>query len=339
MKKSLIVLLLFVVVISSLFAQGAAEASAYPEKAITMIIPYGAGGTTDVSGRKFAALLSKELGVAVTVVNQGGASGSIGCQAALDANPDGYTVLFTAESLGTQRVMGLTDLSYDNYKIISTMVNDPKVIVVAKDSKYITLADLLADMKANPGKIKMSYTGPGGSGHVQGLIMEKLGYVPALTAYSSGADCYRAVLSGEVAFTNSNISTVKALIQSGDLRLLGVSSNVKLSIYPDAPLFEEVDPAAAPYMKNAFTPLNFLVSNQVDDSVVEVLRNATKKVVESAEWKSFIKDNALEELYLQYPTVEATKEFYKNWESMVSWMLFDAGVTKYSPADFGIAKP
>lgn len=235
--------------------------------------------------------------------------------------------------------MGLTDLSYDNYKIISTMVNDPKVIVVAKDSKYSTLADLLADMKANPGKIKMSYTGPGGSGHVQGLIMEKLGYVPALTAYSSGADCYRAVLSGEVAFTNSNISTVKALIQSGDLRLLGVSSNVKLSIYPDAPLFEEVDPAAAPYMKNAFTPLNFLVSNQVDDSVVEVLRNATKKVVESAEWKSFIKDNALEELYLQYPTVEATKEFYKNWESMVSWMLFDAGVTKYSPADFGIAKP
>ena len=339
MKKLLIVLLLFVVVISSLFAQGAAEASAYPEKAITMIIPYGAGGTTDVSGRKFAALLSKELGVAVTVVNQGGASGSIGCQAALDANPDGYTVLFTAESLGTQRVMGLTDLSYDNYKIISTMVNDPKVIVVAKDSKYSTLADLLADMKANPGKIKMSYTGPGGSGHVQGLIMEKLGYVRALTAYSSGADCYRAVLSGEVAFTNSNISTVKALIQSGDLRLLGVSSNVKLSIYPDAPLFEEVDPAAAPYMKNAFTPLNFLVSNQVDDSVVEVLRNATKKVVESAEWKSFIKDNALEELYLQYPTVEATKEFYKNWESMVSWMLFDAGVTKYSPADFGIAKP
>ena len=339
MKKLLIVLLLFVVVISSLFAQGAAEASAYPEKAITMIIPYGAGGTTDVSGRKFAALISKELGVAVTVVNQGGASGSIGCQAALDANPDGYTVLFTAESLGTQRVMGLTDLSYDNYKIISTMVNDPKVIVVAKDSKYSTLADLLADMKANPGKIKMSYTGPGGSGHVQGLIMEKLGYVPALTAYSSGADCYRAVLSGEVAFTNSNISTVKALIQSGDLRLLGVSSNVKLSIYPDAPLFEEVDPAAAPYMKNAFTPLNFLVSNQVDDSVVEVLRNATKKVVESAEWKSFIKDNALEELYLQYPTVEATKEFYNNWESMVSWMLFDAGVTKYSPADFGIAKP
>lgn len=112
-----------------------------------MIVTYPAGGTTDVSGRKFAALLLKELGVSVTVVNQAGASDSIGCQAALDAVPDGYTVLFTAESLGAQRVMGLSDLSYADYKIISPIVNDPEVIVVAKNSKFNTLAD----MKANPG--------------------------------------------------------------------------------------------------------------------------------------------------------------------------------------------
>ena len=340
MKRIIVLALTALILLMPIFAQGQTETtSSYPEKGITMIVPYPAGGTTDVSGRKFAALLSKELGVSVTVVNQAGASGSIGCQAALDAVPDGYTVLFTAESLGTQRVMGLSDFSYADYKIISPIVNDPKVIVVAKNSKYNTLADLLADMKANPGKIKMSYTGPGGSGHVQGLIMEKLGYVPAMTAYKGGSDCYLAVLSGEVDFTNSNISTVKALIESGDLRLLGVSSNVKLSIYPDAPLFEEVDPNAEPYMKNAFTPLNFLVSNKISDDVVEVLRNATKKVVESQEWKTFIAENALEELYVQYPTVADAEAFYKSWESMISWMLYDAGVTKHSPSDFGIEKP
>ncbi len=341
MKRKIILALFALLLCVSLFANGAQEAAAadsYPNKAITMIIPYGVSGTTDVSGRKFAALLQNELGVPVTVVNQAGASGSIGCQAALDAVPDGYTVLFTAESLGTQRVMGLSDLSYADYKVISPMVNDPKVIVVAKDSKYNTLQDLLSDMKANPGKIKMSYTGPGGSGHVQGLIMEKLGYIPSMTAYKSGSDCFLAVLSGEVDFTNSNISTVKALIESGDLKLLGVSSNVKLSIYPDAPLFEEVDPAAAPYMKNAFTPLNFLVSKEVSDSVVETLRAATKKIVESDDWKAFVKDNALEELYLQYPTEADALSFYKSWESMVSWMLYDAGVTKFSPSDFGIEK-
>ena len=340
MRKIIVLALTALLLLSSVYANGQTETvSTYPEKGITMIVPYGAGGTTDVSGRKFAALLSKELGVSVTVVNQAGASGSIGCQAVLDAVPDGYTVLFTAESLGTQRVMGLSDLSYADYKIISPMVNDPKVIVVAKNSKYNTLADLLEDMKANPGKIKMSYTGPGGSGHVQGLIMEKLGYIPAMTAYKSGSDCYLAVLSGEVDFTNSNISTVKALIESGDLKLLGVSSNVKLSIYPDALLFEEVDPNAKEYMKNAFTPLNFLVSKEVSDEVVEVLRSATKKVIESQEWKAFVAENALEELYVQYPTVEAAEAFYKSWESMVSWMLDDAGVTKHSPTEFGIERP
>ena len=340
MRKIIVLALAALLLVSSVYANGAPETkSSYPEKGITMIVPYGAGGTTDVSGRKFAALLSKELGVSVTVVNQAGASGSIGCQAVVDAVPDGYTVLFTAESLGTQRVMGLSDLSYADYKIISPMVNDPKVIVVAKNSKYNTLKELLDDMKANPGKIKMSYTGPGGSGHVQGIIMEKLGYIPAMTAYKSGSDCYLAVLSGEVDFTNSNISTVKALIESGDLKLLGVSSNVKLSIYPDSPLFEEVDPNAKEYMKNAFTPLNFLVSKEVSDEVVEVLRSATKNVVESQEWKAFVAENALEELYVQYPTVEAAEAFYKSWESMVSWMLDDAGVTKHSPTEFGIERP
>ena len=91
-------------------------------------------------------------------------------------------------------------------------------------------------------------------------------------------------------------------------------------------------------MKNAFPPLNFLVSNKISDDVVEVLRNATKKVVESQEWKTFIAENALEELYVQYPTVADAEAFYKSWESMVSWMLYDAGVTKFSPSDFGIEK-
>ncbi|MCR4627516.1 MAG: tripartite tricarboxylate transporter substrate binding protein, partial [Treponema sp.] len=144
----------------SVFAAGQKEA-AYPQKAITMIIPYGAGGTTDIHGRQFAIQLQKQLGKPVTVVNQGGASGSKGCKSVLDAAPDGYTVLFTAESLGTQRVVGLSEMSYDDFAPIMAVTNDPKVIVVGKDSKYNKLQDLLDDMKANPGKIKMSYTGPG----------------------------------------------------------------------------------------------------------------------------------------------------------------------------------
>ena len=104
MKKSIhkAVLLLSVMLLTICFANALAD---YPFDSVTMIVPYGAGGTTDVVGRQFAAALGKTLGTTFVVENQGGASGAIGCQAALDADKDGSVVLFTAESLGTQRVM------------------------------------------------------------------------------------------------------------------------------------------------------------------------------------------------------------------------------------------
>lgn len=311
----------------------------YPTKPITMIVPYGAGGTTDVVGRKFAANLSKHLGQSVTIVNRGGASGSIGCKAVLDAPADGYTVLFHAESLGTQRVMGLSELSYDNYEPIMCVANDPKVIVVGKNSKYKTMKDLLDDMKANPAKVKMSYTGPGGSGHVQGLIMEKLGYKPAMTAYTSGGECALAVIGGQVDFTNSNYSTIAQYIKSGDLVLLGISATDRLPGHPDVETVAEVDPAFESYLSNPFTPLNFLVSKDVPVEIQKVLREAALKAVEEEDWKTFCADNSTEKLYEKYTTIEEIKAFYKNWESLVSWMLYDAGVTKKSPEEFNIAKP
>ena len=136
-----------------------------------MIIPYGAGGTTDTWGRKLAVLLEKYLGQPITVTNQGGASGSIGSQFVKEQPSDGYTLLVCAETMGTYRTMNICDLGYDDFTVISPLVGDPKVLVVGKDSKYNTLEELLDDIKANPGKITMSHSGPGGSGHNQGCLL------------------------------------------------------------------------------------------------------------------------------------------------------------------------
>lgn len=189
-----------------------------------MIIPYGAGGTTDLVGRQLAIALEKQLGQTIIVENKAGASGSVGTEAALEAKPDGYTLLLTADSLGTQRVMGISEMSYGDFSPILPIANDPKVMVVAKDSPYETIQDLLDAMKENPGKIKMSYTGPGGSGHIQALLLNRYGYEPALTAYNSGAEGITAVMGHQVDFTNSNYSTVASYIESGDLKLLAVCS-------------------------------------------------------------------------------------------------------------------
>ncbi len=346
MRKTGILLLASLLVMGSIaFATGMDEAQAkpagptYPEKAITMIVPYGAGGTTDLSGRQIAIQLSKHLGKAVTVVNQGGASGSIGAKTVLDAQPDGYTVLFTAESLGTQRVMGLSNLSYNDYTPIMVAVNDPKVIVVNKNSKYNTLADLVNDIRARPGKVKMSYTGPGGSGHVQALIYNKFGMDMALTAYPGGIDCLVAVLGDQVDFTNSNFSTVVSYIQSGDLKLLGVSEMSRLPKYPDVPTLVEVIPEAAEYLKFPFTPLSLLVDKDVPAEVVQILRDAAAKAVQEPDWIAFVENNCLDALYKKYPDEASAKKFYAQWESVVDWLLFDAGAAKFNPDTFGIPRP
>jgi len=311
----------------------------YPEKAITMIVPYGAGGTTDLTGRQLAIQLEKHLGKPITVVNQGGASGAIGAKTVFDAEADGYTVLFTAESLGIQRVMALSEMSYDDFSPIVITVNDPKVIVVNKDSKYETLEELVEDIRANPNKVKMSHTGPGGSGHVQSLIYNKLGLYAAETAYEGGADCIVAVLGGQVDFTNSNFSTVTSYIESGDLRLLGVSAMDRLPKYPNVPTLGEIIPESEEYLQHPFCPLSLLVYKDVPTEIQEILRDAAIKSIQEEEWEQYVAENCLDRLYEKYPDLRSIKEFYKEWESLVSWLLHDAGVTEFSPDQFGIPRP
>lgn len=311
----------------------------YPEKAITMIIPYGAGGTTDLSGRQLAIQMEKHLGQSITVINQGGASGAVGAKTVLDAPGDGYTILFTAESLGTQRVMGLSNMSYNDFAPIMIAVNDPKVIVVNKDSEYETLEDLVEDMQARPNEVKMSYTGPGGSGHVQSLIYNELGLDAALTAYESGSDCIIAVLGNQVEFTNANFSTVTSYIDSGDLKLLGISATERIGQYPDVPTLAEVIPASEEHLQTPFTPLSLLVSKDVPGEIQKVLYEAANKAVQEPEWMDYVEENSLDKLYEMYPDTESTIKFYNEWESLVSWLLYDAGAAEYSPEEFDISKP
>lgn len=317
----------------------AAPATSYPTKAITMIVPYGAGGTTDLMGRQLAIALEKQLGQSIVVENMAGASGSVGAQAVLDADPDGYTIFFTAESLGTQRVMGISEMSYADFAPIAAVGSDPKVVVVAKDSPYATIQDLLDDIKANPGKIQMSYTGPGGSGHIQALIMNQFGYEPALTAYSSGSEGITAVLGSQVSFTNSNYSTVASYIQSGDLRLLAVCSTQPLSAYPDVPTLASVIPGSDALMDIPYSPTSLIVDKDVPADVQQVLIDATKAAVQDPGFDKFMTDNCIDKLYEKYPTTGDILAFYSEWESTVSWLLFDAGATVYSPEDFDIPRP
>jgi tripartite-type tricarboxylate transporter receptor subunit TctC len=310
----------------------------YPTKPITMIVPYGAGGGTDTYGRMLAAQLEKKLGVSVTVTNQGGASGSIGTKFVHDADADGYTLLFSAETIGTYRSMGTSDLSYDNFIPIALAVNDPKLVVVSKNSKYNTLEELLADIKANPGKTTMSHSGPGGSGHNQGLILEELGYDVAMTAYDSGNNALLGVLGDQVAFTNPNLSFTTGYISSGDVKVLAIFSDERLEAYPDIPAFTEIVPESEKYLSIPLTPLSLLAKEGTPSAVVEIIREATYEAFQEADWVEFVESNAADKLYEKYTDEELMKEFFKNWQSMICWLQYDNGVAKNSPEEFDIPR-
>ena len=320
-------------------AEGDLVATAdYPTKPLTMIIPYGAGGTTDTWGRKLAGLLEKDLGQSITVTNQGGASGSIGSQFVKDQPSDGYTLLVCAETMGTYRTMNICDLGYDDFTVISPLVGDPKVLVVGKDSKYNTLEELLEDIKANPGKITMSHSGPGGSGHNQGLVLKELGYEVAMTSFDSGNDALLGVIGGQVDFTNPNISTLGGYIESGDVKALAVFSSERMEAYPDIPAFTETVPEAESYLNIPYTLLSFVVNKDTPQEVVDVLKAATEKVFADPEWTEFVKANAADPVFEKYTDDASIQEFYDNWKSIICWLQYENGVAEKSPEEFGIKK-
>src|SRR5687768_16295367 len=135
--------------------------AAYPERPITLIVPWGAGGGTDAVARMLGVLMEKDLGQPVNVVNRTGDSGVVGHQAISAAAPYGYTLGIITVEIGIMHHQKLTELNGTSYTPIALVIADPACLQVRADAPYKNLNELLAAIKANPGKFKASGTGQG----------------------------------------------------------------------------------------------------------------------------------------------------------------------------------
>jgi len=329
MKRLL--LLMALILIFALPAFGA-----FPEKPITLVVPWSPGGVTDTVARAFAPIFEKYLGQSVVVLNKPGASGGIGTEFAYSQPADGYTVLFSAETPGSFRVMGISKLSFNDFDPLIMMVYDTKVIAVSSKSPYKTMEDLIADIKARPGKVRMSYSGPGASGHIQGLILRKVGLDVALIPFGGGAEAMLAVLGGQVEFTSPNTAPALGYVASGDMRVLAVWSDKPVEAFPGVPPITEVIPELKKYFPLEF-PNCLLVKKGTPEEVKQVLLKAAKSAVNDPKWIEFVKK--VHYVTMHHLEGQAVLDYWKHWESVVSWLLFEAGVAKHSPEEFGIPKP
>jgi tripartite-type tricarboxylate transporter receptor subunit TctC len=213
--------------------------AAYPDRPITLVVPWGAGGGTDAVARILGSLMEKDLGQPVNVVNRTGGSGVVGHQAISSAPPDGYTIGMITVEIGMLHHQGLTDINGASYTPIALVNADPAGVQVRADAPYKNLGELLATIKANPGKFKASGTGQGGIWHlaIAGLLRDQkieptaLPWVPS----NGAAPGLNDLVAGGVEVVPCSLPEARALIEAGKVKSLAIMDANPAALFPKVP--------------------------------------------------------------------------------------------------------
>jgi tripartite-type tricarboxylate transporter receptor subunit TctC len=228
----------------TLFAMAPAlRAADYPTRPIRFVVPYVAGGPTDVLGRMVADHLTRDLKQTVFIENKGGAQGAIGAELVAHADPDGYTVLFTASSVLELNPMLYKKLAYDpdrELQVIAIVSDLPSVMVVHPSVPAKTIAEFVAYARQNPGKVNFGSAGTGGVGHLSGEMLKQMaGIEMTHVPYKGAGPALADLISGHIQVTFETLGTALPPIRAGLLRPLGVSSSERVPDLPDLPTIAE----------------------------------------------------------------------------------------------------
>lgn len=276
---------------AALFPTGGAPALAeYPEKPIQIVVPYGAGGSTDLAMRALASSVHEFIGQPVVVVNKSGGGGAVGVSYGIGQEPDGYVLMGGAIGAHVMAPAANSSAGYtpkDFTPIAMTQMN-PNVFVVKADSPYKSIEDVLKAIKESPGKYKQSNPGPG-SIHNFGFnqFMEAAG-IPSedvtSVPFKGGAESVAALLGGHVDFHQTNLTNVLELIQGGQLRALAVTSKDRLEELPDTPTYTELGYPEV----NIFGWRGVIGPKNLPKEVVEKWAVAIKKTQETKAWRKLV---------------------------------------------------
>jgi tripartite-type tricarboxylate transporter receptor subunit TctC len=307
-----------------------------PTKPIKLIVPWGAGGSTDQVTRVCAGELEEALGQKIVVVNQPGASGSIGTKNTLDAPKNGYTwTSGAAKDLGTYQILGMIDTNIRDWHLFLN-ISLPQVVAVRSDSAYKSFEDLLQAFKDNPGKVKVSSAGINSAGH-SGIetIKKYTGIDYKHITYDGGNPAVIAVVSGEADVVTQLSSEETDMLKAGKLRALAVLDDNPLDIkgYGTVPPITQW----IPEFKGAPIYFGIFIPKGVPDDMIQTLGKAWDDVILKSER---LKEYAAGRGAVFAPSWgdEAQKRAFPKIQED-AWLKWDSGQAKTQPDKVGIPRP
>ena len=319
MKKVLGVMLVLLLSVS-LFTSGAvAEEKAYPKRNVKIIIPWSAGGMTDVLTRPIAKWLEDYYGIPFVVENKPGGGGVVGSLLIEKSKNDGYTIGTTSMSTVSAKYMVPVFPDIHNTELISQVISIPATVTVNADSPWQTLEELIAYAKENPGKLKNSNSGIGASAHIYAAVFAaKAGIEISHIPYPAYAEAVTALLGGHVDMTNIPLPDVAQHIESGKLRMLAIASDQRHPDYPDVPTLRElgIDTVMGNYS-------GFVAPKGTPKDIIDSLDSAIGKCLEDPEIRKFLIEAGFQPVY---NNSENFAKVVKGAEEQLEYLVNELGV-------------
>lgn len=333
MKKLFLPFAALALLFASTFSVGAVE---YPVRSIQNIIPFSAGGGTDMWNRTIMDGMGRILGQTIISSNMtGGAGGSIAVDYSWKQKHDGYTLCGSSDGMVLIPVMSGMELTTKDWHYF-VGGGSPCIMYVSKNCKYKTMEEILEAVRSDPGSVSMGGTGAG-LWYIQANIIMNYGqlefqYIP----YDGTMAAIKGAIAGEVDTILAAAGESQDFVRSGDLIPLAVLDPEPWSgpIYGDMEPITKWLPSTAPYFPIRQW-LGFMVPLDTDPEIVAKLSDAFHQVMASDKMKQF----AEEQLSVIYDlSGDAAKKWVGREESNMTWLLYEMGQAKFSPADFGIPK-
>ncbi|PLX43037.1 MAG: hypothetical protein C0608_01070 [Deltaproteobacteria bacterium] len=303
----------------TLVTPGQARAE-FPEKPITLIVPWSSGGSGDLTCRILASHMKEVLGKPVVVKNMPGAGSMIGAQALVDAAPDGYTLGFLGISAAIAQYTSVSPVPMDKYTAVSGVLNPPLALLVNSETEFKTLDQFVKFAKENPGKIKNANAGAGVIDHLYSSKFAKVSGVEfTQVPYKGWGPSLAALAGGHVDSMFVALGPAKTLIESGKIRAIAIAGDERHPSFPELPTMKSsgVD-IVMPFWESIVVPAG------TPADVIAKLDDAIKKSFEDPAIAKKIKDSGLD---ISYLNTEEIAKLRATSDSEVKVMVKEAGIS------------